>query len=246
MTDKENNAQNGAHVDSRLLSEFGAPVDQDFIALIDERRLERECFVRSIEVLHPRVVMLSYSSAAEFLKVAEGCPPPRAVLLNIGSRRMADPEVAAEFEILSSFKNLLPVVVLAPSDDFDQMIAAFDMGAAGYIPATLGIEGIVEAAKLAAAGGVFLKFESLAKVRNSIAQVIAVPPELESLTCKQSAVAEGLRRGKANKTIAYELNMCESTVKVHIRNIMRKLKATNRTEAAFKLNSNLHARSQSD
>jgi DNA-binding NarL/FixJ family response regulator len=37
----------------------------------------------------------------------------------------------------------------------------------------------------------------------------------------------------ANKLIAYELNMCESTVKVHIRNIMKKLNATNRTQVAY-------------
>ncbi len=39
--------------------------------------------------------------------------------------------------------------------------------------------------------------------------------------------------GKANKIIAYELKMRESTVKVHLRSIMRKLKATNRTEVAY-------------
>ena len=37
----------------------------------------------------------------------------------------------------------------------------------------------------------------------------------------------------ANKLIAYELNMCESTVKVHVRNIMKKLQATNRTQVAY-------------
>jgi FixJ family two-component response regulator len=37
----------------------------------------------------------------------------------------------------------------------------------------------------------------------------------------------------ANKLIAYELNMCESTVKVHVRNIMKKLNATNRTQVAY-------------
>ena len=47
---------------------------------------------------------------------------------------------------------------------------------------------------------------------------------------------DALRRGKANKIIAYELNMCESTVKVHIRNIMKKLKAKNRTEVAYLAN----------
>ena len=48
-----------------------------------------------------------------------------------------------------------------------------------------------------------------------------------------------------NKIIAYELNMCESTVKVHIRNIMQKLKATNRTEAAYKV-SNLFSSNGGD
>jgi DNA-binding NarL/FixJ family response regulator len=44
---------------------------------------------------------------------------------------------------------------------------------------------------------------------------------------------EALRKGKANKIIAYELQMRESTVKVHVRNIMKKLHATNRTEVAY-------------
>ena len=60
---------------------------------------------------------------------------------------------------------------------------------------------------------------------------------LASLTQRQAAVAEALRHGKSNKIIAYELNMCENTVKVHIRSILKKLHATNRTEAAFRLNS---------
>ena len=42
-----------------------------------------------------------------------------------------------------------------------------------------------------------------------------------------------MRKGKANKIIAYELDMRESTVKIHVRNLMRKLKATNRTELAY-------------
>ncbi len=42
--------------------------------------------------------------------------------------------------------------------------------------------------------------------------------------------------GKANKVIAYELKMRESTVKVHVRNIMKKLNAKNRTEVAFMAN----------
>jgi len=52
-------------------------------------------------------------------------------------------------------------------------------------------------------------------------------------TARQTAVIAALRQGKQNKIIAHELNMRESTVKVHVRNIMQKLKATNRTEVAY-------------
>ena len=46
-------------------------------------------------------------------------------------------------------------------------------------------------------------------------------------------MVEAIRQGKPNKIVAYELNMCESTVKVHVRAIMKKLKARNRTEVAY-------------
>ncbi len=54
------------------------------------------------------------------------------------------------------------------------------------------------------------------------------------LTSRQVAVLAHLRQGKPNKIIAHDLRMSESTVKVHIRNIMRKMGATNRTQAVYK------------
>jgi DNA-binding NarL/FixJ family response regulator len=47
-------------------------------------------------------------------------------------------------------------------------------------------------------------------------------------------VLDQLRQGFQNKLIAYHLNLTESTVKVHVREIMKKMGATNRTEAVFK------------
>ena len=63
-----------------------------------------------------------------------------------------------------------------------------------------------------------------------------IRPLKEMFTIRQAQVVEALRRGKANKIIAYELKMQESTVKVHIRSIMKKVKATNRTEVVYKVN----------
>jgi DNA-binding NarL/FixJ family response regulator len=118
------------------------------------------------------------------------------------------------------------------------MFGAIECGARGYIPASIGIDMLFHATNLTSAGGIFLPTSAVRSLQTYIkgkgAPVSpAVTPDL--LTTRQAAVAEAIRQGKANKTIAYDLNMCENTVKVHVRNIMKKLKATNRTEAAFKM-----------
>jgi DNA-binding NarL/FixJ family response regulator len=54
------------------------------------------------------------------------------------------------------------------------------------------------------------------------------------LTLRQRQVLSLLREGKQNKIIAYQLDMRESTVKVHVRQIMKKLHARNRTEVVVR------------
>ena len=57
---------------------------------------------------------------------------------------------------------------------------------------------------------------------------------LNVLTGREISVVRAIQQGKSNKVIAYELNMCLSTVKVHVRNVMRKMDARNRTDVAMK------------
>jgi DNA-binding NarL/FixJ family response regulator len=209
----------------------------DSLILIDERTLERECFVRSIEMSHPRITVHGYSTIEDWRTAVDPEPDPTAILLNIGSRRVTDPSVGTEVERLVADALPTPVIVLAQSEDLGEMIAAVDHGARGYIPASVGFDVILEATRLTSVGGMYLPAASVLSLRHTISP----KPEpshgvVEHFTARQSEVAHALRRGRANKIIAYELNMSESTVKIHIRNIMKKLKATNRTEAAFKLN----------
>ena len=63
----------------------------------------------------------------------------------------------------------------------------------------------------------------------------AAGPVIDRLTLRQREVLALLGQGRPNKVIAQRLSMCESTVKVHVRQIMRKLGAKNRTEVALKL-----------
>ena len=53
-----------------------------------------------------------------------------------------------------------------------------------------------------------------------------------TITKRQAEVVEGVRKGKQNKHIAHDLGMAEATVKAHLRTVMKKMKATNRTEVA--------------
>jgi DNA-binding CsgD family transcriptional regulator len=59
-----------------------------------------------------------------------------------------------------------------------------------------------------------------------------VPQLTEKLTARQAEVVTALCLGKPNKIIAHELNIRESTVKLHVRNIMKCLGARGRTEIA--------------
>ena len=55
-----------------------------------------------------------------------------------------------------------------------------------------------------------------------------------TFTAREVDVLTALRQGWSNKWIAHHLNLSENTIKVHIRHIMRKLRATNRTEAVIR------------
>lgn len=161
-----------------------------------------------------------------------------AVLYVLGSRRITETVVADEVErLLKDFKGV-PVVLVADSDDITQIVHALELGVQGYIPSSIGVRVCVEAIALVLAGGTFVPGSSLLSIKKLLEQSggEAQPPMGGMFTHRQAAVVEALRRGKANKIIAYELNLRESTVKVHIRNIMKKLKATNRTEVACKIN----------
>jgi DNA-binding NarL/FixJ family response regulator len=89
----------------------------------------------------------------------------------------------------------------------------------------------VEAVRFVLAGGTYVSTDAQGRPGLPEPQI---SQRSTLVTRRELAVVRAIQQGKPNKIIAYELNMCESTVKVHVRNIMRKLKAKNRTEVAIK------------
>jgi DNA-binding NarL/FixJ family response regulator len=208
------------------------------LLIIDGRALDRQCLASALSAHDLGMDVAALGSADEWHREKEFHSPLGAVLFSLGGRKVTDGNIADEIARLASEFKSVPVVILADTDDLGQILKALEFGARGYIPSSVGIEVCAEAIGLARSGGIFVPASSVLAMRHLIASggQPRANPLSGMFTSRQAEVAQALRRGKANKIIAYELNLRESTVKVHIRNIMKKLKATNRTEVAFKIN----------
>ena len=209
--------------------------DGGLVLLLDHRALDRDCLARSLRAGNPDVEIVGAASLDEWFS-HESVRSPSAVVLILHSQPVRDDATCEAIRSICATLPDSPVIVVADTDDLPQMLKALECGARGFIPSSVGIDVASEAIRLARAGGVFLPASGVLAIRDLIESATRESCGLSSLfTPREAEVAEELRRGKANKIIAYELNLCESTVKVHIRNIMKKLGATNRTEVAYKL-----------
>jgi DNA-binding NarL/FixJ family response regulator len=198
------------------------------ILLIDDRILERECLIFRLTVAGFQV--LAALNAEDWQASVEADTLSLILYVCDGSAEKRRRTIA---DLLQA-PHTHPVVVLSQSDDMANVIETIECGARGYISTRANVDHVIAAIRFVLAGGVFVPASSMLAARKSRVDPAADPAWQSNFTAKQMAVLEGIRRGKPNKVIAYELNMCESTVKVHVRNVMKKLKARNRTELAFK------------
>ncbi len=220
--------------ESRAYGSGGAQLG-GFIAVIEGRTFIRECIRRSVQSAFAQPV-LTYSTAAE-LGQQQLLASAQLIIL---SWLEDDPE--ASVDALKTFSELapgIPVVVIASTDDAEQARSAIRHGAKGYIPATMGFEITIEAVRFVLAGGTYAPMDCL--LQRDPLRDTSQPSRAGLVTGRELAVVRAIQQGKSNKAIAYELNMCESTVKVHVRNIMKKLRAANRTDLAIKAQGSLGA-----
>jgi DNA-binding NarL/FixJ family response regulator len=208
------------------------------IVLVDRRVLSRECLAHALRVADPGSSILSFSSAAEWLEQRKRSSSACLIILHVTQGKLHGQDLSGELALIKQAAGAPPIVLLSDEEDPEEIISALNSGVQGYIPSSVPLSVAVEAMRLVAAGGTYVPVSSLLTCRRTIAtsdQTVADSTG-GGFTSRQTEVLKALREGKANKIIAYELNMCESTVKVHVRSIMKKLKARNRTEVAFKTN----------
>jgi DNA-binding NarL/FixJ family response regulator len=219
--------------------EIAAPVlKPDTILIIDSRALIRDCFARCLKATNQNWVVHAFASVSELKQAGLLRSLPTAIILCNQGHGDA---VEREFALLSEIAPGTPVVIISEAEGVDEVLAALDRGARGYIPTSVTLDVAIEALRLIEAGGTFVPASCLTALRlnsrlKDEAAVVRRAPTVFRLTPRQAAVLEALRLGKANKQIAYELNMREGTVKAHVRDIMKRLNARNRTEVAILAN----------
>src|SRR5262249_12973690 len=202
------------------------------VVIIDRRSLYRECLTRSLVARRVNWVVVSASNVAEWRKKASTHDPdPAVILLSAGKNGAVDLE--EELALLYDTERLPPVALRYEPEDLEKIIAAFGQEVRGYIPSDAPVDVVIHALDLIGLGSAFVPASSLPSFREMLPGHDISNACGYKLTSREHAVLAPLRQGRSNKCIAHELDMSESTVKVHVRNIMRKLKARNRTEVAF-------------
>ncbi|MEK0082267.1 LuxR C-terminal-related transcriptional regulator [Benzoatithermus flavus] len=220
------------------------------VLYLAQRSAMRAGLVRALEECAPELRVLPLPNLGALASVARGVEPT-LVLLDVGAGRLHDSPVA--WMITSTRAQLpdVPVAILVDHEIVTDILAAFESGIRGYVPARLAPHLVAGALRLVLMGGTFVPAEPLlASLAHDDAPVrrlalSALPdegrtadpadPALAGLSRRQLAVVDLLCRGKSNRAIADELGLPMSTVKVYARQIMRRLGAINRTQVAMKL-----------
>ena len=126
----------------------------------------------------------------------------------------------------------VPVVIISANDDPAVIRRCMDFGASGFIPKTLGVDGMRNAIASVLKGGIWTPPDvDLTMAADS--ETSAMLARLVTLTPQQVRVLMMLSEGLLNKQIAYELSVSEATVKAHVSAILQKLGVESRTQAVI-------------
>ncbi|WP_197388817.1 response regulator [Ralstonia pseudosolanacearum] len=131
------------------------------------------------------------------------------------------------------------VVMLTVSEEADELKAALRDGARGYLVKNIEADTLVAGVRRAAAGEPVISESMTAKLvahfrapEKAAPAAPAAAVSADRLTPRERDIVRGLARGESNKEIARALDVAESTVKIHVQNILKKLNLTSRVQVA--------------
>lgn len=231
-----------------------APPAHPTVLVIERLRLKRSWLIGWLERCHSCGRAIGVSSVDQLDPGQLADWGPDLVVVSIGGAEASSPEVRSILDAVSRLLEGVPLVLIGDRDDGDDIADALRAGVRGYIPTSIDTAVADGALALVQVGGTFVPPSALSWTPVHADPAADDDGDLESaglaigpaggegLTRRQRQVLALLQRGKSNKVIAYELTMQESTVKAHIKNLMRKLNVTNRTQAALRAYELAHLR----
>ena len=195
--------------------------------IVSDSRIVLNALVRSIES--------SFETIRLFARIGEIDPSidwSVAVTIYDSNRPAEDVEAL----LRSIPAAALPRVVVLPKETHELRDFAPLIGKVGAIlPNSSGLEEIVLVARLMRTGLVVLPSTMMPLLQVPKVQTASEPLVASSLTDRELGVLTLLAGGSSNKVIGRELGINDTTVRVHVRSVLRKMGVHNRTQAALRL-----------
>jgi DNA-binding NarL/FixJ family response regulator len=199
------------------------------LAIVDPGRLRRDCLKLALGLQPRRWHVTDVAAAAELARLmAQG---DRFTVILLGGPTCSQINLR-ELEILLAAAPGTPILVAADCDDRNRALAILRAGARGFLPTNLSLKVLLAALERVRVGGTYMPLALTEPTASKIAREIRTAPWCE-LTRRQREVLALVSEGLSNKRIAAALTMTESTVKAHVKQIIRRLNVANRTQAAL-------------
>jgi len=193
----------------------------DRIVVADDHPLFRAALRSAVDKAAPGAEVVECASLAE-ARAAMVAGPVDLLLLDL---KLSDSEGMAGLAAVRAEQPTVPVAVVSASEDAPVVRRALGLGAAGFIPKSSSLPQMVEAIAAILAGDSWAP--DVPEADDDLAGRVA------SLTPSQLRILEGLKAGRLNKQIAFDLGVSEATIKAHLTSVFRKLGVHNRTQAVI-------------
>ncbi len=214
-------------------SPIGGPINEAeqnrrHLAIVDRSALRRDCLRLALSQQPRRWRVTDVECAADLVRLIRQGAGFSVILLGAASCRQID---LSDLSLLAVTAKT-PILVVADCDDSERARTLLRSGAKGFLPMTCGLKVLVGALERMREGGSFVPLV-LSETNGSGVLRETESPTRSVLTRRQRDVLALISEGKSNKLIADALGMSESTVKAHVKQIIRRLHVANRTQAAL-------------
>lgn len=203
------------------------------ILLIDDHSLLRSGIRLLLEKQPDFEVVAEAGDGIEGVKRAQQHKPD-VILLDLNMPGLSGLET---LQLLIQDNPACTVIILTVSEEADELGQALRDGARGYLIKNIEGDALAAAIRRAAAGEAVIDNTMTAKL---VAQFRTQPKagsaspaaERDKLTAREREIVQCLAKGESNKEIARSLDVAESTVKIHVQNILKKLNLNSRVQVA--------------